>query len=1146
MFLKVTWKLPFEKKRHLTKTLLVMKFIVIFLFAAGLQVSATGYSQTITLAQNNVSLKKVFREIEKQSGYQFFYKDRLIRQTENVSINVHNATVEKALNECFKNQPLSYTVLDKIIIVKAKKQIDLINPVAVLPAPVSLIRGTVKDDKGNPLTGVSVIVKGTTKGTSTATDGSFTIDAKVGDVLEFSMVGYQKRSVTVGNNQNINVVMEIEVTAGNEIVVVGYGTQSREKVIGSVAQISGDKIANRAVTQLKDALTGQLSGVTITQRSGRPGVSSGTISIRGVGSFGASPNPLILVDGIPVGSLNDINPSVVESISVLKDASSAAIYGSRAANGVILVTTKSGKLGLPQISLNSYVATQRPTVLPEYVNSWEYQQAYFEAENGSSQLTTDQKATVEKYKAQNDPDFPNTNFLDAVISKDGFQTGHDLNISGGTNTNKYNLSLGYLYQNGLVVQNDYSRYNVRLNMITNLSPKLSLMTRIAAIATNTNEPRPPTHAVSGDMLGIITQAVRLPNTFVGIYPNGDFGLGLASSGTPVSDLSSKSFYRNKGLGLSGNLRLDYKVIKDLKLSFISSYEQNNLHETLFRSTLKFAQNITLGPNTLTETTDENDGKTVEALANYTKQAGKHYYSILAGYSFETYEADGFDGYRDNFPSDDITVLNAGSPSNQQSGGTRSASALESQFGRVDYNYASKYLVEGVIRRDGSSRFPSTQKYAVFPSVAVGWRIGEEKFIKDNISWISELKLKASWGVLGNQDISNYPFQNTLVSSNANSGGTSYSFGGQIVQGATRTTLVDSTLHWESTRTKDLGIEVGLFKNKLNFSATYFDRYTYDILYSPATSVSNVLGFDLSQRNTGKLKNTGWEFIANYTDVVGKFSFNINTNFTIVKNRVIDLGVGDIIQPNGLVGNGSDLFIGYPNSNSSYDLYYGYVADGLYVDAQDVIDYGKNNNQDALNPNPKPGDIRYKDISGPNGVPDGVVNATYDRVVLGSQIPKYTYGINLGGHYAGFDLNILLQGITGVKGRLDGYASYALYNLTGNIQRWQYDGRWTDQNPDRNAIYPRIEQVSTSGVNTLLSSFWVLNGSYLRIKNIQLGYNIPPKILEKIKILNARIYASGENLVTFSHYEKGWDPEINGDGTFYPIMSTYTLGVNVTF
>ncbi|MNU83510.1 TonB dependent receptor [compost metagenome] len=447
----------------------------------------------------------------------------------------------------------------------------------------------------------------------------------------------------------------------------------------------------------------------------------------------------------------------------------------------------------------------------------------------------------------------------------------------------------------------------------------------------------------------------------------------------------------------------------------------------------------------------------------------------------------------------------------------------------------------MIRYDGSSRFPTSKRYAIFPSLAAGWLISEELFIKDKFDWITELKLKGSYGILGNQNIvenltsrvvSNYPYQNILNT------GYNYPFGNSISPGVARVKIVDPNLRWESTRTADAGLEIALFKNLLTFSSTYYNRFTYDILVSPNSSVSKVLGFEVGIQNSGKLRNTGWEFTLGHQNKINEFSYNVNLNFSTVKNKVVDLGIGNINQSNGMVGNGSDLFIGYP-----IQAYYGYQTAGLFVDAADVASWA---DQKSINPQSQPGDIRYKDISGPDGVPDGKVDATYDRTVIGSRIPKYTYGINLGFNYKGFDLGLLLQGVSGVQGLLNNYAGFAL-NQNGNIQRWQADGRWTTANPDRNAVYPRFEQLPNTGSpNTQLSDYWLLNASYIRLKNVQLGYAIPKNLLTKWKLSGLRIYANAENIFTSSNYRKGWDPEINSSGAYYPIMRNFTFGVNLSF
>ncbi len=923
----------------------------------------------------------------------------------------------------------------------------------------------------------------------------------------------------------------------DEIVVVGYGKQSKAMVIGSVAQMNADQINNRTNTQLSQTLTGQMPGVTVIQRSGQPGASGGNIQIRGVGSFGASTSPLILIDGIPANSFDNVNPNDVESVSVLKDASSAAIYGARAANGVILVTTKTGKSEKLKVSYNGYVGFQKPTRLPEFTSSAEYAQMLNEAVPGSYS-----NADIEKFKNGSDPDnFPNSDFLTSTLKKSATQTGHNLSISSGNATSQYMLSFGYLGQDGIIAKNHFDRYNLRLNLTSTLSKNLKLTTRLSAIQTQDRQPAPPATLDFNNMLGIIGQTVRMPGIYPIKYTNGDWGTGVSNKGTPVSYLQNDSYYKGKSTDLGANLRLDYTVIPELTVSLLGGYTQLNSRDSRFLATQRINSAVTLGPSSISEGAGNNNYKTFQAFAEYQKEFGRHQLSVLGGYSFEAgYNEDLLLG-RSNLPTNIITVVNAGDASAQLTSGTASEWALESYFGRLKYNFLNKYLLEGAIRYDGSSRFPTSRKYALFPSVAVGWRLTEEKFIKDALPWVDELKIKASMGTLGNQNVltngaqNNYPYQNVLNT------GFNYPFGGVITTGVARTNITDTTLHWESTRTKDIGVEGSIFKRKLNFSATYFSKYTYDILVSPSASVAKVLGFNVGEQNSGRLSNKGWEFTLDHRHSVGKFSYSIGANMTYIKNSVVDLGVGNVKQPNGMIGNGSSLFIGYPTG-----IYYGYETDGLFVNQEDVTSWV---NQSAIAPNSKPGDIRYKDISGPDGVPDGKVDATYDRTVLGSTIPKFNYGINVGANYKGFDMTVLFQGVAGVSGYLSGHAGWAFYN-SGGVQRWQMEERWSPENPDRNASYPRMELISNTGTNNALtsanSSFWVLNGSYLRLKNLQIGYSIPATLLKRVRITSLRIYANGENLALKSNYRKGWDPEINTGGAFYPILANYTFGLNLNF
>jgi TonB-linked SusC/RagA family outer membrane protein len=998
------------------------------------------------------------------------------------------------------------------------------------------ISGKVLDEQGEAMPGVSVVLKGTTTGTATDVEGGYSLNLPDGNgTLVFSFIGYITQEIPVNNRSNIDVSLSQDVQSLQEVVVVGYGSQKKQDVIGSVSQVSADRINNRPVTQLSNALTGQMPGVTIIQRSGQPGASAGEINIRGVGSFGAGTNPLILVDGIPVNSFNEVDPNDVESISVLKDASSAAIYGARAANGVILVTTKAGKDEETRVSYNGYVGFQRATAYPEMVNSWEYAQLFNEA--SASQAYSEED--IQKFRDGSDPDnFPNTDFIDAVFSKKGVQTGHNITIGSGSKIGQYNLSFGYLFQDGIVVKNNYSRYNVRLNLTSTISSKLKLTTRLAAINSTANEPNAPATLDFNGVNGIISNAVRYPAIYAGRLSTGYYGLGVVQKGTPISFLESESFLKNKNQNLSANTQLDWNVLDDLKLSFIGAYTQTGTNEKSFLASQVLNPTLTLGPNQLFINTSSTNYKTLQALADYNKQFNKHGIGILLGTSYEDSRLEYLTASRDKLPGNELTELNVGAPDNQKNTGYAAEWALHSVFGRLRYNFASKYLVEGTVRYDGSSRFPASQKYALFPSVAVGWRLAEEGFIKNNIPWLTDLKLKASYGVLGNQNIQTngvqnyYPYQRTLNT------GVNYPIGGTVAPGVALTQLTDPNLHWESTRTADIGIEGSVFQNKLSFSATYFDRYTYDILYSPEASVSTVLGFTLSQQNTGKVKNRGWEFTVGHNHAIGGFSYNIGANLTILNNEVYDLGVGNIQQPNGLVGNGSTLFLGYP-----MDLYYGYVADGIFVNQEDVTGWA---NMKAINPAAQPGDIRYKDLSGPEGVPDGKVDATYDRVVLGSRIPKYTFGMNVGATFKGFDLNVLLQGTAKAKGLLNNYAGYAFNNF-GTVQRWQMEERWTAENPRADAGYPRLELISNSGTpNTLVSSFWTLDASYVRLKNVQIGYSLDKNLISKIGLGALRVYVGGENMLTWNKYRKGWDPEINSSGAYYPILANYTFGINATF
>lgn len=1112
----------------LTKTIRIMKVTSLCNLLAVCSISASTYAQSLkfSIHKQNSSISEVFKEIEKKSDFTFFFNDNQINVKQKVSVSANNASIEDVLAQVLQNTGYNYQIIDKQILIKVSdKEVMAVPTIAQSDKKIT---GTVLDATGMPVIGANVMVKGTTNGTITDMDGRFSLDVEEGATLVVSYIGFANQEIKVGKQTNLSIAMKEDAEALDELVVVGYGTQKKVNVIGSVSQVSSEQLSNRPVSSLSNALTGEMTGVTVIQRSGKPGASNGEIRVRGVGSFGATPDALILIDGIP-GDLSSINPEEVESISVLKDAASAAIYGARAANGVVLVSTKRGKSSKIQVSYNGYAGWQTPTDLPEYANSWEYAEMYNEAIGREAYSAED----IQKYKNGEDRDnYPNTHFLEDVLSKNGFQTSHDLNLNGGNETNQYFISLGYLNQDGIVEKNYYRRYNARVNIVNELMKNLTLTTRLSGSVEEREEPQTVANVDKVGLDGIVYNASRYPSIYVGQYSNGEFGSGPFNIGTPTSWLASDSYLRNPVTRVNANVKLDWKPIEGLTLTGIGGYNFALAESESYRASQVLNSTLTLPFSFKDQSRNKSIYKTLQFLAEYNKEYKGHNFNLLLGYSFESQDNDDFTGYRQNFPSNDYTAMDMGDAENQRSGGYDYGWTLLSYFGRFKYDYKQKYLFETTVRRDGSSRFPPSKKYGVFPSFALGWRVSEEHFFEPLKNILSNMKLKASWGILGNQNISNYPYQSTLAP------GLNYPFGGVSSVGAGLTTLKDNNLHWESTQTTDVGIETGWFHGLLDFNMTYFIRNTYDILYKPSSSISDVLGLDLSELNTGKMKNSGFEFEITHQKQVGDFHYKVSGNLSIINNEVVDLGVGNVNQPNGLIGNGSDLFIGYP-----MQMYYGYLSDGVFVDENDIANWA---DQTKVTVKPQPGDVRYKDISGPNGVPDGIVDPTYDRTYLGSRIPKYTYSANLNLDYKGIDFRILFQGVTGVKGYLGEHAGFAFYNQ-GSIQKWQMEERFDPKNPQRYVQYPRLEIISNaSSGNYASSDFWVISAAYCRIKNLQLGYTIPKSITNKIKIDRLRLYFSADNLYTFKKYRDGWDPEINTSGAYYPILSTYTFGINVNF
>ena len=738
------------------------------LFLAG---SLSVNAQKVSFNGERLSLKQAFEKIESVSKYKIAYNTSQLDVNKQVVLNQKNQDVLQILSDLLKGTNCVYQVNDNYIVITLKDD-----------EKVKKIKGTIKDSAGEPIIGANVILKGdATVGSITDIDGNFDLSVPSNATLQVSYIGYNTQDVPVGNKSFLNITLKEDTETLDEVVVVGYGSQKKVNVIGSIASVDSKALESRAVPDVSNMLTGQMSGVTITQESGNPGQDAGTIRIRGVGSFGATPSPLVLVDGLP-GSLSDLTPADIDNISVLKDASSAAIYGSRAANGVILVTTKKGKEGKARIIYNGSVGMSQATELPELAHSYEYAEFYNKA-IGAETYTPEM---IQKYRDGSDPDnYADEMYLDDLLGGHALQTKHELSVSGGTEKVQYMVSLGYLRQNGLLDNNYYNRYNARVNLGAELAKNLKLQVRLSGMTSDRHEPSTPGSLDIGGFKGIISNAVRFPGLTPTYLQNGEVGLGPKLQGTPVAWVDCASSYREDYDKFKNNIELSYQPIDGLTLKILGGYNYTLSHVRHYRCDMILTGDKSTGPSTLSDEMKRTVYKTFQAVADYNKSFGKHNLAALVGYTWEDEGQRTLSGSRNNFPSDDVPFLGAGGADGQTNGGGGYDWAIQSVFGRLTYNYDQRYLFETTMRYDGSSRFPTDSKYGFFPSLAAGWRISEEQFWKENenLSFINNLKLKASYGILGNNNIGNYPYQSVYSLGQAQN----YVFGGVYTQGAAVTT-----------------------------------------------------------------------------------------------------------------------------------------------------------------------------------------------------------------------------------------------------------------------------------------------------------------------------------------------------------------------
>ena len=1087
-----------------------------------LQASAATFAQKISLNEKNAPLKKVISSIERQSGYVFFYDNKDLAKDE-VTIRVNNVSITEALDQCFKSLSLSYKITNKTIVLSKIEPTspDKVKPVAVVAITVT---GTVLDEQNKPMPGVSVKIKGSAMGAVTDDKGNFSIAVNNGEaVLTFSFIGYETQAVKVDDKRVINISMRPSPTALNEMVIVGYGAQKKANLTGAVSSVDAKQLENRPVTGVTNALEGAIPGVTISSNNGQPGFDAGSINIRGQSLNSTA--VLVVIDGVisSTGDMNAINADDIDNISVLKDAASASIYGNRAAGGVIVITTKKGKKGTAQITYSNYFGKNTAVALPDYLPSWQAATMYNEARVNEGQSAVYTAAQIQTFKDGSDPyNYPNTDWLKLFYTGNGFQQNHYIGVNGGSDKTTYALSLGYFDENGITPKTNTQRYTSRLNLNTQIKDNLSAFGYLSYAYQPLTQPQSSLSADQG-FDQVIRQFNRISPIIPAYYANGQYG--HISDGSPLAWLNSSSFDNQNAYNFQGSAGIDWEIIKGLHFKPSVNYKFNTNQSNNFVSAIQYynADGSLSGVPNISNATDSYASHTYispQALLEYGTKIGNHGIKVLAGASQEYNRYYNLTGYRQGFLNNALSDLNVAPSTGQTTSNDTYDVAQQSLFGRVNYDYKGKYLLEGDIRDDGSSRFAPANRWGVFPGASAGWRVSEEGFFSNLRSAISNLKLRASWGKLGNQDIAGY--YPTIATVNS---GQNYPFGGTVVGGVAPTQGVDPSIVWEKTTQTDIGLDADFLK-VFTLTADYFNKKTSDVLYR--VSLPATYGLAAPYVNGSSYQNTGWELALSYHDRAGDFSWNVAGNAAFIKNKVLQLGQSNAPQISG----STIREVGQPQ-----DSFYGYVAQGLFQNTAQVTAHAS---QTGISPHTAPGDIIYKDVNG-----DGVINSN-DRVVLGSHFPKVTFGLNLNLNWKQFDLTGFFQGAAGVKSYITGIALGTNGIATGKPTSAMLDS-WSPGNP--NATFPRLWlNYRQNDPASVPSSFWIRNASYVRLKNVQLGYSLPAAWAKTIGVKKLRVYYSGQNILTFTSFYKWIDPEAPAgeSGYDFPQVKINSLGLNVTF
>lgn len=958
------------------------------------------------------------------------------------------------------------------------------------------------DATGMSVIGANVYEKGTTNGAITDIDGNFSLNVPKGASIVISCIGYNTQEIVITSNSHYEVVLTEDTRGLEEIVVVGYGTQKKVNLTGSVAVVKSEQLQNRVATNVTNLLAGHMPGVTVIQSSGQPGADTGSLNVRGIGTMNSGASAMVIVDGVE-SSMSTVDPNDIDNISILKDASASAIYGARAANGVILITTKKGVQGKAKVTYNGYVGWQEATRIPKFANSYDYAVMMNEAYTNDGSAAPYSDSDLQKFKTGTDPiSHPNSDWLGALLSEDGFYHNHHLSVTGGNQGVRYAVSFGYHDKDGLIPNTNYKKINFRANLDAQVNNRLSFTMNLSGYRGDTQEP-------ADGMANIIHYAFRETPVTPIQAADGHY-VRFKNEHNSIQSAKESGIYQTYDYGFTGNLGMEYKIIDGLKLRGSAStrftLSENKTH---YKTMQYYApgnyDNLLSSSNSISNT----DGKTLEvnlqAYLDYNKTFGKHSISGLLGYSQIYNKYNNLYAYRRNLPvTNTLDQINAGSETGQQTSGNETEYALRSGFARLNYVFDDRYLFEANVRYDGSSRFAKNNRFGTFPSFSLGWRLSEEEFF--NVNWVDNLKLRASWGLLGNQEIGNYAFYDNYVF------GYNYSFGGSKVQTISISSpMANKDITWETTEQINFGLDATLFNNKLTVGFDAFRKQTRDILLN--LPVMYMLGVSAPMQNAGEVRNTGFELQLGHNNRINDFQYSATANISYVKNEITDLKGAD--TPGQSVGD-------------PLSAYFGYVCEGIFRTPADIENHA---DQSAAFGKPVLGDLMYKDVNG-----DKVVNSD-DRVVLGSSFPKWNFGLNLSASYKGFDVSALLQGAADVKAMTPSTVAYAFYN-GGKVAEKHLDS-WSESNP--NGSMPRLSMSNSSNKQT--SSFWVTDASYVKMRNFQVGYSINQDFLKKYNISRLRVYCSIDNLFTITDFE-GTDPEATGN--VHPLTRSYSFGLNLSF